>query len=113
MSRPENTPTTDWAALQKLKNEFLEGIPENHVEEFRKAGVTTLAGRATLAGPDEVEVNGDRYRADHIVLATGAVPRRSNFEGAELARGFMINYNLYRHYFPMMALGRARKHFRG
>jgi squalene-hopene/tetraprenyl-beta-curcumene cyclase len=34
-------------------------------------------------------------------------------QGAELARGFMINYNLYRHYFPMMALGRARKHFRG
>jgi squalene-hopene/tetraprenyl-beta-curcumene cyclase len=27
----------------------------------------------------------------------------------ELQRGFMINYNLYRHYFPLMALGRARK----
>ena len=29
-------------------------------------------------------------------------------QGAELSRAFMINYNLYRHYFPMMALGRAR-----
>jgi squalene-hopene/tetraprenyl-beta-curcumene cyclase len=28
-------------------------------------------------------------------------------QGAELQRGFMINYNLYRHYFPLMALGRA------
>jgi len=29
-------------------------------------------------------------------------------QGHELQRGFMINYNLYRHYFPLMALGRAR-----
>ena len=30
-------------------------------------------------------------------------------QGTELQRGFMLNYNLYRHYFPLMALGRARK----
>jgi squalene-hopene/tetraprenyl-beta-curcumene cyclase len=28
-------------------------------------------------------------------------------QGLEVGRGFMINYNLYRHYFPLMALGRA------
>ena len=33
-------------------------------------------------------------------------------QGRELARGIMINYNLYRHYFPMQALGRARRHLR-
>ncbi len=33
-------------------------------------------------------------------------------QGAELSRGFMINYNLYRHYFPLMALGRARRHLK-
>jgi len=32
-------------------------------------------------------------------------------QGLELQRGFMINYTLYRHYFPLMALGRARRHF--
>ncbi|MDR0534772.1 MAG: squalene--hopene cyclase [Puniceicoccales bacterium] len=31
-------------------------------------------------------------------------------QGRELARGFMINYNMYRHYFPLQALGRLRKH---
>lgn len=31
-------------------------------------------------------------------------------QGGELQRGFMINYNLYRHYFPLMALGRARRY---
>lgn len=30
-------------------------------------------------------------------------------QGHELQRGFMINYNLYRHYFPLAALGRIRR----
>jgi len=29
-------------------------------------------------------------------------------QGVELSRAFMINYNLYRHYFPLMALARVR-----
>ncbi|MEO0398764.1 MAG: squalene--hopene cyclase [Pseudomonadota bacterium] len=32
-------------------------------------------------------------------------------QGPELSRAFMINYNLYRHYFPLMALGRVRRLF--
>ncbi len=30
-------------------------------------------------------------------------------QGIELQRGFMLNYNMYRHYFPLMAMGRARR----
>ncbi len=33
-------------------------------------------------------------------------------QGKELARGFMLNYNWYRHYFPITALGRAEKYFK-
>jgi squalene-hopene/tetraprenyl-beta-curcumene cyclase len=33
-------------------------------------------------------------------------------QNTELSRAFMINYTMYRHYFPLSALGRARKHFR-
>ncbi|HHD64906.1 MAG TPA: squalene--hopene cyclase, partial [Desulfobulbaceae bacterium] len=29
-------------------------------------------------------------------------------QGRELARAFMLNYNLYRHYFPLIAMGRAQ-----
>ena len=35
--------------------------------------------------------------------------RRRINQGIELQRGFMINYNMYRHYFPLMAMGRARR----
>ncbi len=34
-------------------------------------------------------------------------------QGRELSRGFMLNYNLYRHYFPLMAMGRAKNHLAG
>ena len=34
-------------------------------------------------------------------------------QGCELSRGFMLNYNLYRHYFPLMAMGRAERHLAG
>lgn len=30
-------------------------------------------------------------------------------QGNELSRGFMLNYHMYRHYFPLMALARASK----
>jgi squalene-hopene/tetraprenyl-beta-curcumene cyclase len=30
-------------------------------------------------------------------------------QGTELSRGFMINFNMYRHYFPLLALGRGQK----
>jgi squalene-hopene/tetraprenyl-beta-curcumene cyclase len=32
-------------------------------------------------------------------------------QGRELSRGFMLRYHMYRHYFPLMALGRVRDHF--
>ena len=31
-------------------------------------------------------------------------------QGKELGRGFMLNYAMYRHYFPLMAMGRARRY---
>lgn len=34
-------------------------------------------------------------------------------QGTELSRGFMLKYNLYRHYFPLMALGRAVRYLSG
>lgn len=79
-------PQTDWPALQALKNEFLDGISEGEVEDFEKAGIANFFGKATLSGLNSVDVNGERLEAKHIVLATGATPRKSDIPGAENAR---------------------------
>ena len=76
-------PKTDWQSLQILKNAFLDGRSEAEVKNWQQAGVTTFHGRAIMTGEDEVTVDRDRLKAQHIVLATGATPRRSDIPGAE------------------------------
>ncbi len=79
-------PKTDWQSLQALKNAFLDGLSEAEVKDWQEAGVTTFHGRAVMSGEDEVTVGHDRLRAQHIVLATGSTPLRSEIPGAEHIR---------------------------
>lgn len=80
----QSAPQSDWKALQSLKNEFLDGRSDGEVEDWREAGVATFHGRAVMTGEDEVTVGEDRLTASHIVLATGATPRRADIPGADL-----------------------------
>lgn len=81
----ESAPRCDWPALQALKNEFLDGIPEGTVQGFEEAGIGVLRGRARFVAEDAVEVGETRVRAGHVVLATGSSPSRSDIPGADLA----------------------------
>jgi len=76
-------PKTDWQSLQSLKNAFLDGQSEAEVKNWQEAGVTTFHGRAVMSSENEVTVANNRLKAQHIVLATGANPRRSEIPGAE------------------------------
>jgi len=79
----KSAPETDWPALQKLKNEFLEGHSDGEVKDWQKAGVTTFHERAVMSGEDELTIGDQRIKAKHIVLATGASPRRTEISGME------------------------------
>ena len=81
-----DAPRTDWSALQELKNAFLEGISEGQEKEFQDSGIETFSGRATFKGPRSIEVNGESLEATNIVLATGAIPRKTEIPGSEHAR---------------------------
>ncbi|WP_193215031.1 dihydrolipoyl dehydrogenase family protein [Luteolibacter marinus] len=76
-------PRTDWPALQALKNEFLAGRPEAEVRDWQKDGVATFHGSARFTGTNEIRVGDDLLQAEHIVLATGATPRRTTIPGNE------------------------------
>jgi glutathione reductase (NADPH) len=52
---------------------------------LRQAGVEILLGRATLRGPHEVEINGRRISARHILVATGSWPVIPPIPGREHA----------------------------
>ncbi len=74
---------TDWQAMQGLKNQFLKGRSLAEVKAWEKRGIATFSGKAIMNGPNEIIVNNDTLFAKHIILATGAIPRRTPIQGSE------------------------------
>ncbi len=75
----------DWATLIRNKNAELDRLNGIYERMLGEASVPVLRGRARLAGPQEVEVHGERYRAGRILLAVGAAPIMPPVPGVERA----------------------------
>ncbi|WP_047280645.1 glutathione-disulfide reductase [Pseudomonas lundensis] len=75
----------DWSTLIANKDceiNRLNGIYRNLLVN---SGATLLEGHATLTGPNEVLVNGQRHTAKHILIATGGWPQIPEIPGHEHA----------------------------
>jgi squalene-hopene/tetraprenyl-beta-curcumene cyclase len=105
--RGESTASqTAWALLGLIAQ---GGSEERYLESIRK-GLTYLTRTQTKEGTWKEEAftgtgfpgYGQGARTD-LSRANGTLP-----QGRELSRGFMLRYHMYCHYFPLMALGRAR-----
>jgi glutathione reductase (NADPH) len=75
----------DWEALKANRRAEIERLGRIYGQLLDGAGATIVRGRARLVGPHEVEVAGERYRAEHIVVATGGWPVPADVPGAERA----------------------------
>ncbi len=53
------------------------------------------------------------YGVGQTIKLTDPLLQKRLMQGPELSRAFMLRYDLYRHYFPMMALGRAARTIAG
>ena len=74
----------DWAALKSRRDAYVARLNGIYEKMLAGSGVEYIAGRARLADPHSVEVGGQAYRADRIVLATGGRPLVPALPGAEL-----------------------------
>lgn len=62
---------------------------------------------------DEAEFTGTGFPGYGLGARTDLTKAGTTLpQGKELSRGFMIRYHMYRHYFPLMAMGRAREALR-
>ncbi len=52
-------------------------------ESYEEMGATVVRGEGRLAGPGRVEVNGETFEADHVVVATGSASNILPIEGLE------------------------------
>lgn len=74
----------DWPALMAFKRSFTDPVPEKREKHFADLGVATFHGTARFLDRDTVAVGEARLHAPHIVIATGAKPRRLGIPGEEL-----------------------------
>ncbi|MCC6076591.1 glutathione-disulfide reductase [Pseudomonas sp. GCM10022188] len=75
----------DWPTLIGNKTREIQRLNGIYRNLLVNSGVTLLEGHACLVGAHEVEVNGQRYSAERILIAVGGWPQVPDIPGRELA----------------------------
>ena len=75
----------DWETLKARRRVEISRLNAVYGELLAGAGVVLVRGRARVVGPNEVEVDGVRHRAERIVVATGGWPVAADVPGGERA----------------------------
>ncbi len=92
----------DWSVLVERKSRELDRLNGIYIRMLRDAGVHLIEGHAKLIDSHTVEVNGSRYTARYILVATGSRPVRPDIPGGEL--GISSDEALDLPYIPNRAL---------
>ncbi len=75
----------DWATLIANKDREIQRLNGIYRNLLTGSGVTLLEGHARITGAHEVEVAGQRYSAERILIAVGGWPQLPDIPGRELA----------------------------
>jgi glutathione reductase (NADPH) len=75
----------DWGGLIAAKDRELDRLNGIYVKLLAGSNVAVHEGRGRIVAPHMVEVDGRRFTARHILVATGGRPVRLPIPGAELA----------------------------
>ena len=75
----------DWATLIGNKNREIQRLNGIYRNLLVNSGVTLLEGHARLLDAHNVEVDGQRFSAKHILIATGGWPQVPDIPGKEHA----------------------------
>ncbi|MDU3295544.1 MAG: FAD-dependent oxidoreductase, partial [Pseudomonas aeruginosa] len=75
----------DWATLIGNKNREIQRLNGIYRNLLVNSGVTLLEGHARLLDAHSVEVDGQRFSAKHILIATGGWPQVPDIPGKEHA----------------------------
>lgn len=73
----------DWNKLIASREAYIGRIHQGYNKYLASNGVTVINGFAKFINSNTVEVNGEQYTADHILIAVGGRPSIPNIEGAE------------------------------
>ncbi len=77
-------PGFTWATLRDNKKQEISRLNAVYNNLLQGANAEIVIGRARIVDAHTVEVNGEHYTADKILISTGGWPRLPNTPGAEL-----------------------------
>ncbi|WP_392552084.1 glutathione-disulfide reductase [Orbus wheelerorum] len=72
-----------WEKLIESRNAYIERIHQSYDRVLTNNNVDVIKGYAKFVDQKTIEVNGEQYTADHILIAVGGVPSIPNIPGAE------------------------------
>ncbi|QVX15866.1 glutathione-disulfide reductase [Pseudomonas congelans] len=75
----------DWSTLIANKDGEISRLNGIYRKLLVDSGVTLLEGHAKIVGPQQVEINGQTYSAERILIATGGWPQVPDVPGREHA----------------------------
>ena len=74
----------DWGLLKRGRDAYVERLNGIYRRNLDNKDIVTVLLRGRFTGPREiVDEAGERYRAEHVVVATGGYPRVPELPGAE------------------------------
>jgi len=74
----------DWHNLIQYKCSYTNNIPMKVEQSMKKMSIDSLSGNAEFADENTIKIGEKFYTADNILVASGSVPTKLPFEGAEL-----------------------------
>jgi len=74
----------DWGRLTASRDAYVKGINDWYHTYLSDSNIDEIVGKARFVDVRTIEVAGQQYSADHIVIATGGAPMIPATEGAEL-----------------------------
>lgn len=79
-----STPTLDIQAVFDYRDKMIRHLDDSRqVDSYENKGAVVIKGEGRLAGEGRVEVNGETYETDHVILATGSYSNVLPVEGLD------------------------------
>lgn len=73
----------NWQTLVKNRQAYIDRIHQSYENSLSKNNVDLIQGTAQFVNQNTIEVNGEIFTADHILIATGTQPSLPKIEGVE------------------------------
>lgn len=73
----------DWQTLIKNRQAYIERIHLSYQNSLSNNKIDLIHGVAHFIDKNTIEVNGEKFTADHILIATGAKPSLPDIDGVE------------------------------